>query len=533
VKFDKFLTRADDEVLQELLTTRVVRLLRALDSQSFNLNRQRLLLLEQTRPQTLLGTTAARRSLLELLSRAEAEQLCRVLGLQVTDPFEALKSARWPADRVAALLEFFELSPLQVEKKEDTPEVRECAPAYSLFSHQERAARRVIDTLLSAKKRVLLHMPTGAGKTRTAMHIIAEWLRRSPEKSVVWLAHSEELCEQAATEFEKAWSSLGTRSVSVRRYWGARSLDVDSIQSDFVVAGLPKMNAMVKRSLALLGKLGAKTSLVVIDEAHQAIAPTYQLILDALVLPFSSSALLGLSATPGRTWNSLDADEELAAFFNRQKVPLEIEGYSNPVSYLVDEGYLARTTFRPLSYQSGVSMSETEKATLRSDLEIPPDVLQRLAEDEIRNLVILSEVEQLSKRHRRIIVFATTVEHSDLLAYTLRARGLWARSVTGSTPKAERQAALESYKASDGEAKIICNFGVLTTGFDAPETSAAVIARPTISLVLYSQMVGRAIRGKKAGGNLEAEIATVVDSGLPGFGDVGDAFLNWEDVWGE
>ena len=74
---------------------------------------------------------------------------------------------------------------------------------------------------------------------------------------------------------------------------------------------------------------------------------------------------------------------------------------------------------------------------------------------------------------------------------------------------------------------------MLTTGFDAPGTSAAVIARPTISLVLYSQMVGRAIRGKKAGGNAEAEIVTVVDSGLPGFGDIGDAFLNWEDVWEE
>ena len=65
------------------------------------------------------------------------------------------------------------------------------------------------------------------------------------------------------------------------------------------------------------------------------------------------------------------------------------------------------------------------------------------------------------------------------------------------------------------------------------QTSAAVIARPTISLVLYSQMVGRAIRGTRAGGNAEAEIVTVVDSGLPGFGDIGDAFLNWEDVWGE
>jgi superfamily II DNA or RNA helicase len=72
---------------------------------------------------------------------------------------------------------------------------------------------------------------------------------------------------------------------------------------------------------------------------------------------------------------------------------------------------------------------------------------------------------------------------------------------------------------------------VLTTGFDAPRTSAAVIARPTKSLVLYSQMVGRAIRGVRAGGNETAVIVTVVDQGLPGFNSVADAFTNWEDIW--
>ena len=78
---------------------------------------------------------------------------------------------------------------------------------------------------------------------------------------------------------------------------------------------------------------------------------------------------------------------------------------------------------------------------------------------------------------------------------------------------------------------VLCNYGVLTTGFDAPRTSAAVIVRPTRSLVLYSQMVGRAIRGPAAGGNEACEIVTIVDTALPGFGDVADAFSNWEDVW--
>jgi len=65
----------------------------------------------------------------------------------------------------------------------------------------------------------------------------------------------------------------------------------------------------------------------------------------------------------------------------------------------------------------------------------------------------------------------------------------------------------------------------------APHTSAAVIAGPTKSLVRYSQMIGRAIRGKKASGNETAEIVTVVDYNLPGFSSVADAFNNWEDIW--
>ena len=533
MNFDKFFTRADDEVLQALLGKKVLRLLRALDSKGFNQGRQRSLLLEQAKPQTLLTNPETRSLLLELLRPTEAEQLCRALGLSEQTPFESLKTENINGARLNTLLAFFELSPLEKEQREEVPEARTISAAYGLFDHQERAARKTISALQSLRRRVLLHMPTGSGKTRTAMHIIAEYLRLYPDKSVVWLAHSEELCEQAAAEFEIAWKNLGSHPVVVRRFWERRSLPIDQVKGDFIVAGLKKMNATVRRSPATIGKLGAKTSLVVMDEAHQAVAPTYQLILDALVLPFPSNALLGLSATPGRTWNDLEADEELADFFGRQKISLEIEGYTNPVEYLIQEEYLARTSFKPLLTESGVTVTAKDRARLEEGLEIPADVLERLAEDELRNLAILSEIELLAKRHRRIIVFATTVEHSELLAYTLRSRGLWARSVTGLTQLTERQTILEDYKSSDVGTRIICNFGVLTTGFDAPETSAAVIARPTISLVLYSQMVGRAIRGPRAGGNAEAEIITVVDNGVPGFGNVGDAFLNWEDVWGK
>lgn len=532
VNFKAFLTRADDEVLQDLLGANALRLLRALDATGFTQARQRELLLDQSKPQELLYNARTRKILLELLRADEATTLCMLLGLPSADPYSALKSASISQDKYLKLLDYFELNPFQHEAVFEAEATRSIHPAYSLFSHQALAARRAIHKLRSGERRVLLHMPTGSGKTRTAMNIIAEQLREFPDQSVIWLAHSEELCDQAADEFEKAWSLLGSHEVKIHRFWGSREIDLAHIGGSFIVAGLPKMNALISRNIAAIGSLGKAASLVVMDEAHQAIAPTYQLILDTLVVPYPNTSLLGLSATPGRSWNDPDSDEKLATYFCKQKVVLEVVGYDNPVDYLISEGYLAKVDFRSVLSQSGFDLTERDQARIEQSFDIPQDILEKLAENEVRNLVIISEIEQLAKSHSRIIVFGTTVEHSNLLAYILRARGLWSRSVTGATASSERSRVLDEFKAIDPEPRVLCNFGVLTTGFDAPRTSAAVIARPTNSLVLYSQMIGRAIRGTRAGGNATAEIVTVVDSGLPGFGDVGEAFLNWEDVWG-
>ncbi|MEH7073824.1 DEAD/DEAH box helicase, partial [Neobacillus drentensis] len=138
-----------------------------------------------------------------------------------------------------------------------------------------------------------------------------------------------------------------------------------------------------------------------------------------------------------------------------------------------------------------------------------------------------------AKRHKRIIVFAPSVESSEIIATILKLKGYIANSVTGNTDLTLRRSIIDDFRKNDDLIQIICNYGVLTTGFDAPNTSAAVIARPTLSLVLYSQMIGRAIRGKKAGGNSIAEVVTVVDTELPGFRSVADSFYNWEDVWNE
>lgn len=530
--FDQFLTRADDETLQQILGSRVIKLLGILDRSLLTPSKLRTAMLNLYSRDELLLKKKSRVLLLDLLRPSEAEALARLLNAKGEDVYAALKSTSiGTASKSEKLFAFFELTVTPTEEAESQPEHKLIRASYPLFSHQNRAACKVIKNLYKEPHRVMLHMPTGAGKTRTAMHVIADHLKSKEETIVVWLAHNEELCEQAASEFEAAWSCLGNRDTSIYRFWGDNTPDLSNISDGIVVAGLPKIYSRAKQSIAFISKLGKKCSLVIMDEAHQAIAPTYQLILDALVLPFPRTALLGLSATPGRTWSDVSADEKLADFFSRRKVTLKISGYANPLDYLVEEKYLARVTYKPLFNQSGIKLSAEDLDVINEQLDLPQRILKALADDEKRNLRIIIEIEALTKRHNRIIVFALSVEHSNLLAATLQVRGIDAKSVTGSTPPSVRQNTINDYKSEQEGCKILCNFGVLTTGFDAPKTSAAVIARPTTSLVLYSQMIGRAIRGVKAGGNEEAEIVTVIDTDLPAFGNVAEAFTNWEDIW--
>lgn len=474
-----------------------------------------------------------------MLSRDQAISLARGLGLDPgtgADPYAQLaalkigKGSRLEADLYRILgvpYEDYATPSLEMTARETI------SPAYSLFPHQLQAAAWTRTALDEGQRRTVLHMPTGSGKTRTAMNIICDYLRGHDPRMAVWLAYSEELCDQAASEFETAWGALGNRSLTLFRFWGKNRIELGDTNDGLVVCGLDKMRASIKSNYQTWSRLADRAQLVIIDEAHQALAPTYKQTLGLLVDRHADTALLGLTATPGRTWNDLDEDQQLSNFFANSKVTLYVPGYENPVDYLVDEGYLARTNFESLTYSGGFELSEEDLREIEEATDIPTAVLEQIADDDARTLRILTRAESLSRSHRRLIVFATTARHSDTLAAVLTARGISAASITSRTHPSERRRIINEFRSNDEGHRILCNFGVLTTGFDAPQTSAAIIARPTKSLVLYSQMVGRATRGRRAGGNDEALIVTVVDTSLPGFGDMSEAFTNWEDVWND
>lgn len=532
MEFEKFITRLDEQLIQKIVGTSAIRILSSLNSDLARISRLQNVLFNIYSPIELLQNREIRNEFIDILKPNEAEQLCALLGKTIKGDtaYSTLKAMRFNSEKDwNVLLSFFEIVVEETEDEFVLVPSKNVEVNYALFKHQRNAINELNQKLYCGNRKVLLHMPTGSGKTRTAMNVICNHFRATEPTVVIWLAHTEELCEQAASEFERAWKNLGNRELNVVRYWGNSQDEISNLKDAFIVGGLIKVFNLLKTNAAKISELGSHCTFVVMDEAHMAIAPTFKLNLQVLI-NFGAS-LLGLSATPGRTWNDPEADEELSKFFNKQKVALKVEGYKNPVDYLVAQKYLARVENKPLLYQSGFTISENDLRYLKENFQLSDSFLKNLSQDQQRNILILQKVDELITRHKRIILFAMNVDHSNLLATCLQARGVNAFSITSNTESNQRRNLIDRFKSDEDLPLVLCNYGILTTGFDAPKTSCALISRPTDSLVLYSQMVGRAIRGTKAGGNETAEIVTVVDSSLPGFDTVENAFFNWEDVW--
>lgn len=470
------------------------------------------------------------------LKRDEAGNLAGLLGVSEEDAFAALDRVDFSRSesQLATLHAFFGVVYEPPELVEEKPSSVSVTGPYTLFPHQRRASLAVRLKLAAPRARVLLHMPTGAGKTRTAMTTIADMLRGEADgRVIIWLAHSEELCDQAFDEAAKAWQAIGSRELTIHRHYGdSRVNNFGQIKDGFVVGSLALMYLdSLKRQNEFL-ELSSRIRLIVMDEAHQAIAPTYSHLIN-LLQRNNATGVLGLSATPGRSLRDVDADLALADFFNRQKVTLDVEGYDNPIDYLVEEGYLARMEFveLPFAMRGDIELSPAETQRLADGFDLPGRVLDVLASDDARNLLIIDAVAAEVAAGGKVILFAISVEHAALIASVLKLRGVSAAAVTSSTPTERRRQTIQRFKDTD-DLQVLCNYGVLTTGFDAPRTNVAVIARPTSSVVLYSQMIGRAARGTRAGGNENCRILTVVDR-VPGFRSLGEGFEFWNDIWEE
>lgn len=410
--------------------------------------------------------------------------------------------------------------------------VSEIAPEYGLHPYQRQLMADLLAKLAPTSRasgpKVIAHMPTGAGKTRVACAVACQLLNHpsADGKAIVWLASTEELCEQAAADLTRAWETLGNRPVAMQRFWGDYSADLNGLKEGFLVAGLSKLWAASNKRVGFIRDIAEVTAGVIFDEAHQAIAPTYKFITEGLVT--YRAPLLGLTATPGRTADMEDtADYELAELFDRNKVTIDPKGHGSPVSYLIRQGFLAEPSFSKIMVKgANLAIKEPEAGMDYSSAD-----LRLIGDNATWQAAILDIAQKALQNHNRVIVFCPSVQSAMTSAESIKMNGQWSAAVVANTPSDQRGEAIAAFRSDSNQPMVIFNYGVLTAGFDAPKTRCVIVARPTTSLVLYSQMIGRAMRGRRSGGNRTCQIYTVVDTSLPGFGSMAAAFENWEELW--
>lgn len=480
-----------------------------------------------------------RRRLIDRMTSEEIKKVLSNLGGEYLlgesqDEYEVLNYCADKAPlRFAESMGLFTLQYEVSKAKGPVQGIEEVHAVYPLYPYQQKMVNKI--NLVMAKednsgKRCLLHLPTGAGKTRTAMNFATEHLRANEKGLVLWLADTAELCNQAAGEFKKAWTALGNRDLKLYSYYSDTNISLGGIDSGFIVAGLQKLNSTKSSAQykILYKHLGLNVSLIIFDEAHKAIAPTYAEMITDITSTRPSVLLLGLSATPGRKiLPGSEEDERLSKFFSGQKITMNIAGYESPIKYLVEQNYLAKAVFKNINYDA----KKIVNATNFENKKQTDEVKKILSEDKERNAKLLEVIEEEYASGSSIIVFACSVSHSRMLASLLSFKGVKAHSLDSKHDTDEtRRYKISDYR--DGNVRVLVNYNILTAGFDVPRTNVAIIARPTDSLVQYSQMAGRAMRGKKSGGNDKCRIYTVRDD-IPAFTSVAEAFSHWDKLWQE
>jgi superfamily II DNA or RNA helicase len=325
--------------------------------------------------------------------------------------------------------------------------------APELRPYQADVITRINAEIAAGRRRVLLVAPTGSGKTVIAAAVVADAVARGLR--VLFLAHRRELINQAS-----------------------RKLHAAGIDHGIILPGFP-MRLAEPVQVASIASLRARAfssssidmpvaDVVIVDEAHHARARTYRRILEA----YPNAIVIGLTATPcrgdgrglGNVFDVLvECPDVLELTREKFLVPARIYAPTTP-------DLKGLPTARG-DYAEAALAERMDKAQLVGD--------------------VITHWHRLAER-RSTIVYATSVAHSVHLRDEFRRSGVLAEHIDGSTPTEERDAILA--RLARGEVEVVCNCMVLTEGFDAPDVGCLVLARPTKSLGLFRQMIGRGLR---------------------------------------
>ena len=341
---------------------------------------------------------------------------------------------------------------------------------------QLRIKKEIQSNLKSINPILLVVMPTGAGKTMTAMEVIADFIRSGHGTRVLWVVNKKELLEQSIESFRKLWSQKGDSQVQVERFYnkydGVEFLDNKG--SALTFAGFDLLTSRLNGSK--VKQLLQATDLVFVDEVHYSGATTYAEVLEAYRDINPSFKIIGLTATPHR--NDSKSGEVFRSNFSKTISITDGNGQvlASPLNYLIKNDYLSRIQFKTLSIDQNIDKYSGEL-----------------------NQKVVEECLNLELNGKRTVIFAKSRSHAIALNLILRNSGVRTDLIIGQTPDSKRLEILDELR--NGSISTVVNHEILSAGLDVPGLESIMILADIESPSLGMQILGRAMRGVKNGGN--------------------------------
>ena len=344
---------------------------------------------------------------------------------------------------------------------------------FTLRPYQQEAVDATLNHFRKSDESAVIVLPTGAGKSL----VIAE-LARLARRKILVLTHVKELVEQNHAKYQSYGLSGGIFAAGLKRKENHHQVTFASVQS--VAANLDQFRD--------------EYSLVIIDECHRVSGEEtsqYQRIIELLRQQNDSLKVLGLTATPYRLAMGWIYRYHYRGFVrgsdDEQDKPFRHCIYELPLSYMINRGYLTR----PELVNAAVAQYDFSALTQdRFGEYAEKDVNQLLSKHQRVTRAIIEQVMEVAAERQGVMIFAATVQHAQEIAGYLPEQET--ALVTGATDLRDRDQLIQRFKQR--QLKYLVNVSVLTTGFDAPHVDLIAILRPTQSVSLYQQIVGRGLR---------------------------------------
>lgn len=324
--------------------------------------------------------------------------------------------------------------------------------------YQTRIIDQVRNSVRRGHKRILIVLPTGAGKGYVAARLIQESAKKG--NSSVFFADQRELIHQIASHLTTLRVPARTIMAGVTDEYGSHEMYRDSVLAHLVAKDTLFARAFRRDTLE-----PPNATFIQNDEAHKSLAPTWQTVLEY----YDGCIQLGWTATPIRTDGRGMGDMYTDMVVGATYADLQRDGYLVPVRVFAPH--------RPDLGGLKVARGDYSKASLE----------QRMNRDEMVGDIIREWREH--SEGRQTVVFASGVQHSIHVRNEFRAAGISAEHVDGKMPDSEREDIIGSVR--NGDTTVLCNYGIATTGVDIPGWKYMVCARPTKSFLLHRQMGGR------------------------------------------